>query len=476
MGEAFSSHQVQLLNSISEKGYSEQDPEIIWKAFLKCIQGHVGKLQQSPIAICFSAVMHSLIAVDKSGMPLSKMITWVDVRSADIAERIRTSEEGEDIYRKTGTPLHPMSPLCKIIWLSENEKDLFRKTYKFISIKELIWFRLFNEFKIDISVASATGLLNITTNTWYKKSLDLARINNEMLSTVVSTTYTRSDCNPTFSKFLNISPDVTFIVGASDGCLANIGSFAIHKNDAALTIGTSAAIRIMRKKPIYNYGAMTFNYKLDEKLFICGGAINNGGNVVQWFLKNFLNKKGINAKEFENLFNAAEKVEPGAGGLIFLPYINGERAPHWNAKSCGAYFGITAEHAQANFSRATIEGVCYALNDVLKTMETNDKINQLNVSGGFVASKIWMQILADITGKKICIVQTEDASAIGAAYLGLKTMKIIKDYNGLISKKTIKFIEPDFSNHKIYTNYFSVFQGLYGNLKNSMQALHNLKH
>ncbi len=476
MGEAFSSHQVQHQISISEKGYSEQDPEIIWQAFLKCIKSHVRKLQQSPIAICFSAVMHSLIAVDKSGMPLSKMITWADVRSADIAERVRTSEQGEDIYRKTGTPLHPMSPLCKIIWLRENEKELFRKTYKFISIKELIWFRLFNEFKIDISVASATGLLNITTNDWYKKSLDLAGINNKMLSTVVSTTYNRSDCNTSLSNLLKISAGVTFIIGASDGCLANIGSFAINKNDAALTIGTSAAIRIMSKRPIYNYEAMTFNYKLDEKLFICGGAINNGGNVVQWFLKNFLNKKGINAEAYENLFKAAEKVKPGSEGLIFLPYINGERAPHWNAKSCGIFFGITADHSQANFSRATIEGVCYALNEVLKTIETNDNISQLHVSGGFVASRIWMQILADITGKKICIVQTEDASAIGAAYLGLKTMKIIKDYTELISKKSIDFIEPDSSNHNIYTNYFSVFQGLYGNLKDSMLAVYNLKH
>jgi gluconokinase len=476
MGEAFSSHQVKHQISISEKGYSEQDPEIIWKAFLKCIQSHIGKLQQSPIAICFSAVMHSLIPVDKSGMPLSKMITWADVRSVDIAERVRTSEQGEDIYRKTGTPLHPMSPLCKVIWLRENEKELFRKSYKFISIKELIWFRLFNEFKIDISVASATGFLNITTNEWYKKSLDLAGINNERLSSVVSTSYNRCDCNATLSNLLNISADVTFIIGASDGCLANVGSFAINKNDAALTIGTSAAIRITSKTPIYNYEAMTFNYKLDEKIFICGGAINNGGNVVQWFLKNFLNKQVINGEEYEKLFKEAEKVKPGSDGLIFLPYINGERAPHWDAKSCGAFFGITADHSQANFSRATIEGVCYALNDVLKTIETYDNISQLHVSGGFVASRIWMQILADVTGKKICIVQTEDASAIGAAYLGLKTMKIIKDYNELISKKIMEFIEPDFANHKIYTNYFSVFQGLYCNLKDSMLALYKLKH
>jgi gluconokinase len=421
--------------------------------------------------------MHSLIPVDINGTPLANMITWADARSADIAERIRVSSSGEDIYRKTGTPVHPMSPLCKIIWLRENDEDLFNKTYKFISIKELIWFRLFNEFKIDISIASATGLFDIETNQWYKKSLQLAGINHENLSIPVSTRYTRSNCNASLLSLLNITADVSFIIGASDGCLANVGSFTMNKNEAAVTIGTSAAVRMMSKTPVYNYDAMTFNYKLDEDTFICGGAINNGGNVVQWFLKNFLDKKTLTTKDYERFFQVIEKVNPGADGLIFLPYLNGERAPHWDAKSCGTFFGVRTHHSQITFSRAIIEGVCYALNDVLKTIEANgDNIIQLNVSGGFVASKTWMQILADITGKRICIVHTNDASAIGAAYLGLKTMKFIKDYSLLIPNTKMEFIEPDSSNHKMYNNYFKIFQGLYHSLKDSMHALHSLNH
>ena len=476
-GETFSSNQIHYQIPVSKKDLAEQDPEIIWQAFIECIQRHVQKLQRSPAAICLSSVMHSLIPVDKNGTPLSNIITWADVRSADIAERIRSAAYGEDIYRKTGTPIHPMSPLCKIIWLSENEKDLFNKTYKFISIKELIWFRLFNEFKIDISIASATGLFDIENNQWYKKSMELAGIQSENLSTPVSTDYNRSDCNAGVSSLLEITEDVTFIIGASDGCLANVGSFAMKKNEAAVTIGTSAAIRITGKKPIYNYDAMTFNYKLDEETFICGGAINNGGNIVQWFLKNFLNKKELTDKEYENLFEEVDKVNAGADGLIFLPYLNGERAPHWDAKSCGTFFGVTAHHSQHTFSRAIIEGVCYALNDVLKTIETNENtITQLNVSGGFVASKTWMQILADITGKRICIVHTNDASATGAAYLGLKTMKFIEDYDALIPKTNMKFLEPDAVNHKIYNNYFKIFQGLYHSLKDSMHAIYKLNH
>ena len=477
MGETFFANQIHYQINVSVKGIAEQDPELIWEAFIKCIQGQLQKLQQSPAAICLSSAMHSLIPIDKNGSPLANMITWADVRSADIAGRIRASEYGEDIYRRTGTPIHPMSPLCKMIWLRENDKDLFSKTYKFISIKELIWFRLFNEFKVDISIASATGLFDIENNEWYKKSLELAGINTENLSTPVSTQYNRNDCNARLVSLLNINKDVSFIIGASDGCLANVGSFAINKEEAAVTIGTSAAVRTMSKTPIYNYDAMTFNYKLNEEIFICGGAINNGGNIIQWFLKNFHNKKMPVYEDYKNLFHEVEKVNAGADGLIFLPYLNGERAPHWDAKSCGVFFGITSHHSQLTFSRAIVEGVCYALNDVLKTLETSEhNITQLNVSGGFVASETWMQILADITGKRICIVHTNDASAIGAAYLGLKTMKYIEDYTELIPKTTMEFLEPDAANHKMYNKYFTIFQGLYHSLKDAMHAIHMLNH
>jgi gluconokinase len=190
-----------------------------------------------------------------------------------------------------------------------------------------------------------------------------------------------------------------------------------------------------------------------------------------------LAKKSLTQADYDCLFQEVKIVKPGADGLIFLPYLNGERAPYWDAKSCGSFFGIKAKHSQPNFSRAIIEGICYALNDVLKSIENNGGVvNQLNVSGGFVASKTWMQILADITGKRICIIQTNDASAIGAAYLGLKTMKIIKDYNELNTRTDVEFLESNNANHKLYNDYFTIFRSLYNNLKDSMHALHNLNH
>jgi gluconokinase len=474
-GNAFSVVKFPYAVNHPKPGYSEQNPDVIWRAFTDSIRSHVQKLKQPPLAICLSSVLHSVIPVTKNGIALADMITWADARSEAIATRIKASSAAEDIYRKTGTPLHAMSPLCKIIWLRENNKERFEKSYKFISIKEFIWFKLFNEFKVDISIASATGLLNIESNQWDKDALVLADITEDKLSIPVSPSYLAHVSNPEILKLLNIPAAVSFIIGASDGCFANLGSFVINENEAAVTIGTSGAVRVTSKKPLYNFDAMTFNYKLDEETFICGGATNNGGNALQWFLKNMLNKKVLDTSDYEELFLNINNSKAGADGLIFLPYLNGERAPLWDTKSSAAFFGMKAHHTQSDFSRAVVEGICYALNDVLLTLQNNrEEITQLHVSGGFVASKAWMQILADVTGKKICLIHADDASAIGAAYFGLKIIGMAENYNSLFLKRSIEVLEPNQANHNLYKNYFKIYKNLYPILKDSMHQLHKL--
>jgi gluconokinase len=458
-----------------KQGFSEQDPELIWQAFVSCIKNSVQKSSQLPIGVCLSSAMHSVIPIDKNGNALAPLITWADGRSSDIAERLKASDFAEELYRNTGTPIHAMSPLTKIIWLRENNQDLFNKAYKFISIKEFIWYRLFNEFKVDISIASATGLLDIQTNEWYKSALDLAGITEEKLSTPVSPAYNKKISDASVLSLLNLSADVPVVIGASDGCLANLGSFTTNQNEAALTIGTSGAVRITGKRPIYNFSAMTFNYKLDETTFICGGAINNGGNTLQWFLKNFYNKSDLTTEDYNSFFAEVDTINSGCDGLLFLPYLNGERSPFWDTKTSGTFFGIKPHHTKAHFSRAVIEGVCYALNDVLLTIEdTVTDITGLNVSGGFVTSKTWLQILADITGKKIVVVQADDASAIGAAFYGLKTLGLKMRLNNSHLQESINTFLPNSDTHNLYNQYFDIFKNLRLVLKEPMHHLYNI--
>lgn len=450
--------------------YSEQAPEIIWQAFIKCISRLVRK-HGNPKGIGLSSAMHSLIPIDKSGNPLMNMITWADARSADIAESIYHSPDAKKLYEETGMPIHAMSPLCKIIWLRENESALFNTAHKFISIKEYIWFKIFAVFEIDHSIASATGLFNIHTCLWNEPSLQLADISVDKLSVPVSTTHKKKIENNAVMELLGIPTPTEFVIGGSDGCLANLGSSAMFPGRAALTIGTSGAIRIASHTPCPNFGAMTFNYRLDENTFIAGGPINNGGAVWKWFIKNILAKELAQDEDYHEIIQSMSK-EPGANGLLFMPYLLGERAPVWNSKTSGVFFGITERHNQSHFTRAVIEGITMALYSVGKAVEDGaGYIEEIYVSGGFTKSPEWLQILADMFNKKIILGQTEDASAIGAAMMAKRSVDKLSEYPAMTSVENVATIIPSADAHKQYQRTFPLFKRLYENLKDDMKIV-----
>jgi gluconokinase len=449
-------------------GRYEQDPQEIWMAFVSAIRLLIVEVKTDPIGISFSSAMHSLIPVDQNGTGLRNMIIWADNRSGDIARRIHKSASGELIYEETGTPIHAMAPLSKLLWMREHEPDIFEKAYKFISIKEFIWKKLVGDFEVDESIASATGMMNITECSWSKNALALTGLSESKLSQLRKTNYKRTDLLDTAVSELGISPDTALVIGASDGCLANLGSFATTPGIAALTIGTSSAIRVASQKPIYNFEAMTFNYILDENTYISGGPSNNGGVALKWFAETFLQKPLNTIADYDSILKSLTETNPGAEGLLFLPYIFGERAPIWNSDACGVFFGVKGIHTQQHFTRAVIEGISMALLDIGDHMLSGkNEIRQINVSGGFVKSLSWLQILSDMFDRKICLVNSDDASAVGAAYLGLKTLGIINSYSEL-KHLTTREIIPDKTNHAFYQDQFIKYRDLYSRLKEVM--------
>ncbi|SEA41961.1 gluconokinase [Pedobacter hartonius] len=471
---AFDSSQFFYPTDTSEPQHSEQDPELIWQAFQNSVTELVSKLGYPPLAISLSSAMHSVIAVDEQCNALAPMMTWADSRSAAIADELLASPLGLKLYRETGTPVHSMSPLCKIIWIRENQPEFFKGVYKFISIKEYIWYRLFHTFEADHSIASCSGLMDVEKLVWSKLALSTAGITVAQLSALVSTTYLRNDFEPSTS-FDVLKARTPFVMGASDGCLANLGTGAISPGIAALTIGTSGALRVSGSQAAPNESAMTFSYRLDEETFINGGPVNNGGIALKWHLKNLFQKEQLAAADYADALSQMEQLNPGAEGLIFLPYLQGERAPIWDSKSCGTFFGMRLIHQPRHFTRAVIEGICFALNDVLKSLEeSGQQISQLNVSGGFVSSAAWLQIMADITGKRLVLATAEDASAVGAAYLAVKATGISSTYP-LPDRGESTTVEPDQANHVIYQQYFAVYRKLYANLKGLMQELYTLQ-
>ncbi len=472
-GESFEVSQQHYSFDVPQPGFHEQNPEDIWAAFVLTLMDLVSKTGYPPQAISLSSAMHSLIPTDEHGKALAPMMTWADNRASAIATALKLTAKGQNIYRATGTPIHAMSPLCKLIWLRENEPLIFDKACRFISIKEYIWYKLFREFQVDYAIASSTGLFDIHLLQWHKAALELAGISCQQLSAPVSTTYSRKfQGHPDINLLEKGTP---FFIGASDGCLANLGSLAYTPGLAVVTIGTSGAIRMASHKPLPSDKAMTFSYILDKDTFICGGPINNGGIALQWWLKNRY-KSSPDDELYKRFFQEVKGVSAGSKSLIFLPYLTGERAPVWDSESCGVFFGVKLQHERPHFSRAVVEGICYAMKSVLDALEENAApVSHIYISGGFVKSKVWVQILADITGKNLVLVQAEDASAVGAAFLALKGLGHFQEYP-VANLKGLKIITPDLKNTALYSDYYVIFKRLYKDLKETMHQLHQINH
>jgi gluconokinase len=458
-----------LIQSVDSK--EEQDPDILLNACFSCIKNLILQLKQLPMCVSLSSAMHGIMAVDKDGQPITNLIVWSDNRSSEIAQKLRNDKTGQSIYLSTGTPIHAMSPLCKIIWWRENDAEIFTKAHKYISIKEYLWYRFFNEYIIDHSIASATGLFNIDTLDWNPDSLQISHISAKQLSTPVPTNHCKQGISKEACQLTGLTDSIPVCIGASDGCLANLGSNALKTGIAAITIGTSGAVRIASKIPIRNIRSMIFNYILDSQYFICGGPINNGGNIMEWLIRNFLDIEDKNVDPYSRIFDMIQQIPAGSEGLIFLPYIFAERAPIWDEESTGVFMGIRNIHTKAHFIRAIIEGICYALKNVLESIEiATCEVNEIHASGGFIKSEGWMQLLADVTGKTIVIIETDDASAIGAAIMAFKSLGIIEDFNE--TKRKSRVLRPNKGYIDKYSKYYKVYKTIYPNLQESMHLLY----
>ncbi len=452
-------------------GLSEQDPEVIWAAFTKCVARITTSLSIPPEAIALSSAMHSLICVSETGQPLANMITWADNRSAEVAGKLKNSPLGKKLYAETGTPVHAMAPLCKLLWMKENDAELFGKTAKFISIKEYCWFRMFSKFETDYSIASATGLFDINRCKWHADALELVGINDSRLSTPENTSFFRSGIKETVAVEMNLPSSTKVVIGGSDGCLANVGSFATEPGIAALTIGTSGAIRVAGHTAAVDVEFMPFNYRLDEKTFISGGPINNGGAALKWYAESILQRTLSSEADYEAILKPAESVPPGSDGLVFLPYIQGERAPIWNSDTCGVFFGITSRHKQIHFTRAVLEGITFSLFQIARSLKKSGlDIFEIRVSGGFVKSKFWVQLLADIFGKRVRLASGDDASAIGAAMIAMKALGMTTPAEN--GSHSIVF-DPDPEAHEVYMQRtFPMYENLYKALVGEMKTFH----
>lgn len=455
-----------------ELDQAEEDPKIIFDAVQNVIYRLASSVDGEVTAISWSSQMHSLIGLDQNQVLLTNSITWADNRAKEVVKKAKGSDFAQEIYQKTGMPIHPMAPIYKLLWLKEERPQLFKRIKYWIEIKAYIIYRLTGKIVEDITMAAGTGLLNLTTLAWDKQLLKRAGIAEENLPVIVKSIDIVGLVKKEYQQKLNLAPTTKIIAGASDGFLSTIGVGAVRDNEFALNVGTSGAVRMLKRERLLDQKARIFCYPADKNLFLLGGPVNNGGIVLAW-----ANQVLFGADFKPNDFLAlAEQVPAGSNGLIFLPYLGGERAPIWNSDARGSFIGLTRNHGKMQMARSVVEGILFNLLGAAHALSENcGKPKQIKVTGGFMQTDFIRQLAADIFNCPIAAMKNDQSGTLAAMFLARIALGLnqkIDEINQFVHEDQVYF--PNQEQVAKYQQIIPVYRKLAQDLQDDYQKLADL--
>lgn len=450
-------------------GQAEEDPEVIFDAVQQIIFQLSNRAKGQVSAISWSSQMHSLIGLDENMHLLTNSITWADNRAEGIVAEAKKSGFAQAIYQKTGMPLHPMAPIYKLLWVKENNPLLYSKVKYWLGIKDYLIFRLTNKILVDISMAAGSGLLSLKTLTWDKKLLAKLELTAKQLPKLAKPTTIIPNIKNEYRKKLNLGSDTVIVLGASDGYLSTIGVGVLDRKSFALNVGTSGAIRTLTFKPTIDARARFFCYPADKQSYLIGGPVNNGGIVFEWARKTIFDAD----ETADDFLTIAQTVPAGSAGLIFHPYLGGERAPIWNADAKGSFFGLTRNHTKPQLARSIIEGIVFNLLGASHAItESIGKPKEIRITGGFVKSDFVRQMIADIFNLPIIALKNDQSGTLAAMFLARLALKKNNDLNQIkdfIKEDKVYF--PNASDAAIYRELVPIYREVEAEIKNSYQKI-----
>ncbi len=448
-------------------GWAEQDPDTIWRAAVQALGDLARSLPSGAgvVAIGVSTIFHTLLAVDRQGHPLTPSIIWADLRSRRQVERLRRVLDVRAAYARTGCPAHPMYLPGKILWLREEEPEVFARVGTFGSIKDEVLARLAGRRVVDRSVASASGLFDLHRDDWDPEILAAIGADRSQLPPVVEPTDVVGGLTTAVARAVGLPEGTPVVAGAGDGVLSSLGAGAVAPGQLTAMIGTSGAARLPADRPVLDRQGRTWCYYLAAGRWIAGAAINNGGLALQWVRENLIPGPAAPAGEFDfdTLAADAQRAPAGSGGLIFLPFLAGERSPYWNASARGILFGLAVHLGSPHVARAAFEGVCYRMRSIVDAVdEVAGPVRQVRATGGFTRSAFWCQMLSDVLGRPLVRTSAPEASAFGAAGLALLAvgaMPTLEDVARLVEVEPGPTPDPD--RHALYQRLYDLYLEIY---------------
>jgi gluconokinase len=376
-------------DDLTQEHYDGGDPDEMVALVRKVIAGR----DEGVDAIGTSCFGHSLLALDDAGRPLTPVLGWRDARSAESAEWLRRRVgDAEAVHARTGAPVHPSFWPAKLVWLAEAEPEVFRSASRFVSFSDYLYAQLLGiEPHASVSIASATGLLDLASMRWDPELLELTRVREEQL--------------PVLSE----EPQDRWYPALMDAACSNLGAGCVGKQRGALMVGTSAALRLLYETESPQPRPGLFLYRLDERRVLEGGALSDGGNLHAWLEKTLTEAKG-----------SVLDRGPADHGLVFLPFLGGERSTGWDPTKRGTVHGLTFDTTPLDIRQAALEGVAFrfaAIADLLPELE-----EVVATGGGLLGDREWTQLIADALARPVTASLVEEASLRGAAVATLERL------------------------------------------------------
>lgn len=469
IGSAFHTYHTEYAHT----GWAEQNPEDWWQAV--CISTR-RLLQQTGLSpndiacIVFSGQMMGCVPLDKNARPLRSAIIWADQRSVEqerwLGERIAPDE----VYRITGHRLSASYSLCKMLWLRDHQPDLYNATHKFVHAKDAMVARLTGVFATEPSDASGMNLYDLERGEWSAKIIEAAGIDPGQLPNLCPSTAVVGVVLAAVADEIGAAPGTPVVIGGGDGMCAAAGAGVIGEGTAYNYIGSSSWIGLATPRPVYDPSFRTFNWAhIVPGMFGPTGTMQAAGASYQWTRDHLslpeiqvAQTLGISPYELMNL--QADKSPVGANGLLFLPYLMGERSPRWNPQARGAFIGLTIRHTRADMIRAVLEGVTLNLRIIQQALTAQGaQIRAMRVIGGGARGHFWNQMMADVYGVPVHrLAILEEATSMGAALAGGVGVGLYPGFEMVESmNQVVEVVEPRPSAHAHYEQILPVFEAAY---------------
>ena len=454
-------------------GWAEQDPEDWWAAFQLTTARLMRESGADPArvaAVSFSGQMMGCLPVDRAGTPLRRSIIWADQRGLKEAALLAERVGEERVYAITGHRISPTYSLEKLLWVRTHEPDVFKRTHRVLHAKDFLRLRLTGTAETDYSDASGMNLFDLGRKDWSDEILSAVGLGREILPEVGPSTKVVGEIDRKSAEGLGLRAGTPVVMGGGDGPCAAVGAGVVAEGSAYNYIGSSSWIALAARTPVLDPDRRTFTFwHLDPDMVMPTGTMQSAGASYQW-MRNQLcglevaeaERQGVSAYELMN--RQAASVPAGCRGLLFLPYLMGERSPHWNPAARGVFLGLTLTHGRADMIRAVLEGVSFNLRIILDAfLRQGVRVPTIRVIGGGAKGALWCQILADIMNRPIeRLALLEEATALGAAIAGGVGAGVFRDFG--VARSIVKVAEtyhPQPAVRDVYERQYEAFQEAY---------------